>query len=270
MRTLRLLVEAYLEMIFIMDYKSILKKAGAIFLALAFWQILAMKIHQRILLVSPIEVAVRLGTIWQEKGFFPSVWFTFSHITAGFLLGLVCGTVLAMAASRWKPVETLLWPWMATIKSVPVASFIVICLIWLSVQRLSVFISFLIVLPVVYQNTLEGLKNIDVKLEQMSRVYGLTWYRKLKYITIPALRPFIISACSVSCGMAWKAGVAAEIIGVPNGSIGKQLYNAKIYLATEDLLAWTVIIVLISVIFEKVFMWAVRRILREGTVKQKG
>ena len=72
MRILRLLVEAYLEMIFIMDYKSILKKAGAIFLALAFWQILAMKIHQRILLVSPIEVAIRLGTIWQEKGFFPS------------------------------------------------------------------------------------------------------------------------------------------------------------------------------------------------------
>lgn len=244
-----------------MDYKKILQKAGAIFIALAFWQITAMVIHQRILLVTPIEVLKRMCTIWQEQGFFSSIWFTFYHITAGYLIGLMLGIILAILASKFHIVETLLWPWMITIKSVPVASFIVICLIWLSVQKLSIFISFLIVLPIVYQNVLEGLRVQDKKMNEMAKVFDLRLGKRIKYIVLPQLRPFLISACSVTCGMAWKAGVAAEIIGIPNGSIGKMLHNAKIYLATDDLLAWTVILVVISVLFEKIFMLIVSKLL---------
>lgn len=244
-----------------MDYKMIAKKAGAVLFALAFWQIAAMRIHQRILLVTPLEVLGRLCTIWQVVGFGSSIWFTFYHIAGGFLIGLVSGIVLASLSARWQWLEILLWPWMITIKSVPVASFVVICLIWLSAQNLSVFISFLIVLPVIYQNMLSGLRSRDVQMEEMARVFRLPWYRKLRYITIPQIRPFLISACSVTAGMAWKAGVAAEIIGTPNGSIGRMLYTAKIYLDTDDLLAWTVIIVLISVASEKLFLWGLRMVL---------
>ncbi len=247
-----------------MDYKKNIQKAGAVLIALAFWQILSMVINQRILLVSPIEVVIRMCTIWKEQGFLASIWFTFYHITAGFLSGVTLGIIFAVLASKFNIVENLLWPWMITIKSVPVASFIVICLIWLSVQKLSIFISFLIVLPVVYQNVLEGLKTQDVKMKEMADVFKLPWYKNLKYIIIPKLRPFIISALSVTCGMAWKAGVAAEIIGVPEGSIGKMLHNAKIYLATDDLLAWTVIIVILSVLSEKIFMFIVKKLLGDN------
>ncbi len=238
-----------------------LKKIGAVILALVIWQIAAMEIHQKILLVTPVAVVKRLFTIWQVQGFASSIWFTFYHIAGGFLLGTVLGILLAAVAAKISIVETLLWPWMTTIKSVPVASFVVICLIWLSARNLSVFISFLIVLPVIYQNVLSGLRAADPGMEEMARVFRMRWYRKLRYITIPQLKPFLLSACSVTTGMAWKAGVAAEIIGTPNGSIGKMLYLAKIYLDTDDLLAWTVIIVVISVLSEKLFMCALKRIL---------
>jgi NitT/TauT family transport system permease protein len=190
-----------------------------------------------------------------------SIWFTFYHIAGGFFLGLLLGCLLAVLANRFPAVEILLWPWMVTIKSVPVASFIVICLIWLSAQNLSLFISFLIVLPVIYQNMLTGLRSCDRKMAEMADIFRLPWYRRLRYITLPQLKPFLVAACSLTTGMAWKAGVAAEIIGTPNGSIGKMLYLSKIYLDTDDLLAWTVIIVIISVVSEKAFMWALKRIL---------
>ena len=249
------------EMTSTMDYKGILKKAGAVLLALAFWQIVAMKLDSKILLVTPVEVLKRLATIWKVQGFATSIWFTFYHIISGYFLAIICGILFAILASKWNIVETLLWPWVITIKTVPVASFIVICLIWMPVGGLSVFISFLIVFPIIYQNVLEGLRNRDAKLHEMAEVFCITWYKRMKYITMPKLKPFLMSALSVSCGMAWKAGVAAEIIGVPNGSIGKMLHNAKMYLATDDLLAWTVILVILSVAFEKVFMYIMSKVL---------
>ena len=244
-----------------MNYKEVLKKVGAALLALTFWEIAALLIHQRILLVTPVAVARRLCTIWRVEGFARAIWFLFYHIAGGFLLGLILGCLLAYLAAKHPVVETLLWPWMATIKSVPVASFVVICLIWLSARNLSVFISFLIVIPIIYQNVLEGLRAENREMQEVATVFQLPWRKRFRYIELPKLRPFLLSACRVTTGMAWKAGIAAEIIGVPNGSIGKMLYTAKIYLDTDDLLAWTVIIVVISVVAEKVFLAGLSRLL---------
>ena len=244
-----------------MNYKEVLKKVGAALLALTFWEIAALLIHQRILLVTPVAVARRLCTIWRVEGFARAIWFSFYHIAGGFLLGLILGCLLAYLAAKHPVVETLLWPWMATIKSVPVASFVVICLIWLSARNLSVFISFLIVIPIIYQNVLEGLRAENREMQAVATVFQLPWRKRFRYIELPKIRPFLLSACRVTTGMAWKAGIAAEIIGVPNGSIGKMLYTAKIYLDTDDLLAWTVIIVVISVVAEKVFLAVLSRLL---------
>ena len=205
-----------------------------------------------------MNVALRMTTIWQVEGFASSIWFSFYHIAGGFLLALVSGILLAALSGRFKWVETALWPFMITVKTVPVASFVVICLIWLSAQNLSVFISFLIVLPVVYGNVLQGIKSEDGKMLEVAEVFRMPMLRRILYIHMPQLKPFILSACATALGMSWKAGIAAEIIGTPDGSIGKQLYYAKIYLDTDDLLCWTVIIVIVSVAFEKLFMLALR------------
>ena len=156
-----------------------------------------------------------------------------------------------MLSARFHLVEILLWPYMAVIKATPVASFIILCLVWLNARNLSIFICFLIVVPVVYTNLLNGIRSMDPKMDEMARLYGFSHRTKFLAVSLPQLRPYIFSAFEISIGMAWKAGIAAEVIGVPAGSIGKMLYNAKIYLATPELFAWTVIIVVISVVFEK-------------------
>lgn len=231
-----------------------LQRAGAIIFALALWQFAAMTLDQTMLLVSPMKVIARLFTIWQEAGFFSTIWFSFRRIVGGFVLGFLLGLILGILAGRLRFVENLLWPFVLTIKSVPVASFVIISLIWLSSSELSVFISFLMVFPVIYSNVLTGIQSTDKKLTEMAELYRLPFRKRLLYIHMPQLKPFLLSGCSVALGLSWKSGIAAEVIGIPNGSIGEMLYESKIYFNTADLFAWTVIIVLISLGFEKLFM----------------
>ena len=173
---------------------------------------------------------------------------------------LVLGVLLAVAAGRLRVLELLLWPYVTAIKSVPVASFIIICLIWMSTRQLAVFISFLMVFPVIYSNTLQGIKSADGALLEMARVYRVPFSRRLGYIYAPQVKPFLLSGCSVALGMSWKSGVAAEVIGVVGGSIGERLYEAKVYFQMTDLLAWTVVIVVCSVGFEKLVLWLLVRV----------
>ena len=238
--------------------KLILKRAGAVLLALAVWQGISMLVGMDMLLASPVKVMERLGTIWREKDFLSTVLFSMGRIFGGFLLAFVTGIGLALLAGRFRTVEILLWPYVVTIKSVPIASFIILCLIWFSYTQMTVFIAFLIAFPVIYTNVLHGIRSTDPQLLEMAALYRVRGIRKLFYVEMPGIMPFLSSACSVAIGMAWKAGVAAEVIGVINGSIGQKLYDAKIYFQNADLLSWTLIIILLSVAGEKAFVWMIR------------
>ena len=227
-------------------------------LALAVWQGISMLVGMDMLLASPVKVMERLGTIWREKDFLSTVLFSMGRIFGGFLLAFVTGIGLALLAGRFRTVEILLWPYVVTIKSVPIASFIILCLIWFSYTQMTVFIAFLIAFPVIYTNVLHGIRSTDPQLLEMASLYRVRGIRKLFYVELPGIMPFLTSACSVAIGMAWKAGVAAEVIGVINGSIGQKLYDAKIYFQNADLLSWTLIIILLSVAGEKAFVWMIR------------
>jgi len=239
-----------------------LQKAISIILALIVWHIASVAVGMDMLLASPLKVIVRLGTIWLEDGFVKTVLFSLFRITAGCLLAIVLGMIFAVIAGRFKLAEMILWPYVITIKSVPVASFIILCLIWLSFNQLTVFIAFLIVFPVVYSNVLQGIKSTDVQLLEMASLYKIPWWRRLIFIYLPSIKPYLISASSIAMGMAWKAGTAAEVIGVVNGSIGERLYESKIYFMNADLFAWTIIIVFLSVMLEKILIYFIKNVFK--------
>lgn len=238
--------------------KSVLGKTAAAALAILMWQILSMLLGQKLLMVSPVDAAIRLAQLVTTISFWSAVAFSLLRITLGFFLALFVGIGLAVLAGHVKWVETLLWPYMAAVKATPVASFVILCLIWLGSRGLSVFIAFLMVLPIIYTNVLHGIRSTDPKLLEMARLFGISRRRRLFYIHIPHLKTFLISACGIAIGMAWKAGIAAEVIGIPTGSIGERLYEAKIYLSSADLFAWTAVVVLLSIIFEKLFVRFIR------------
>lgn len=230
----------------------------SIALALVLWQLISMFVGMEMLLASPLTVIKRLFALLFEKDFLKTVSYSVLRITGGFLLAFAAGFVFAVLAANFRAVEILLHPYVVTIKAVPVASFIILCLIWFSYDQLTVLIAFLIAFPVIYSNLLQGLKNTDKQLLEMAELYRVSRRKKFLYIYLPGVKPYLLSACSIAVGMAWKAGVAAEVIGVVNHSIGEKLYTAKIYFQNADLLAWTVVIVLCSVLCEKLFHALIR------------
>lgn len=232
---------------------------AAVAFALLMWQIAAMLLNEPLLLASPVQVAGRLFALMGTANFWNTVAYTGVRILLGFLLGFAVGILLAILAGRFQWVEMLLWPFVVTIKSIPVASFVILVLIWLSSRHLSVFISFLMVFPVMYLNTLQGLQSTDGKMLEMAKMFRLTALQKLKHIYLPHLRPFLTGGCSIALGLSWKSGVAAELIGRPDFSMGDMLYMAKVHMDTADLFAWTFVIILLSLLFEKLFLLCLKK-----------
>ena len=231
----------------------------SVLLWIAVWQLASMWLDSDILLVSPFRVLCRLGQLIWTASFWKTVGFTLSRIASGFFLAAASGVLLAAVASRYSRIRELLAPVMLAVRSVPVASFIILALIWFSSENLSVLISFLMVLPVIYVNVLGGIRCVDRQLLEMAQVFRMPKIGVVRYIYVPQVMPHFYTACSVSLGMCWKAGVAAEVIGMPKGSVGERLQQAKVYLDTPDLFAWTLVIVAASLVFEKAVLSVVRR-----------
>lgn len=233
-------------------------KLWAVLLWLIIWQLASWKLNQPILLVSPVTVLERLFELSLTAAFWKSIGFSLLRISTGFLCGVLAGSLLAALSSCFQRIRELFTPLILLAKTIPVASFIILVLIWIPSRNLSVFISFLMVLPIVYTNVLDGICSTNHELLEMAQVFALSPWRKIRYIYVSQVLPFFNSACTISLGLCWKAGIAAEVIGIPEGSIGENLYNAKVYIDTPDLFAWTLVIVIISVTFEKFVLFLLK------------
>ncbi|MGN0792692.1 MAG: ABC transporter permease [Christensenellales bacterium] len=179
---------------------------------------------------------------------------------AGYLCALLIGFVLGAITARSKPLDALLSPAARVIRATPVASFIILLFVFLSKERIPAITSFLMVLPVVWSNVYEGINSTDTKLLEMAKVFRLSPAKTLRKIYLPSVFPFLLAAAKTGMGLAWKAGIAAEVMVSPASGIGAELYNAKIYLESADLFAWTAVIVIISMILEKLLVRLVRRL----------
>lgn len=237
--------------------KIYVKKFIILLFWLGVWQILAMCVDNFLLVVTPLQALRALFIQAGQAEFWRSAFGSMWRIALGFLLGAVLALFLAAVSYRYKITEEVLRPFMVFCKAVPVAVFAVLILIWWGSSMLAVAICFLVVFPNIYLNTLEGLKSADRGLLEMAEVFRLPYGTRFFYIYRPALKPFLLSAFQLSLGMCWKSGVAAEVIGTPDHSIGGALYLAKIYLDTADLFAWTVVIVVLSVLFEKIIFYGI-------------
>lgn len=231
---------------------------------LAVWQVGSMALaarypHGALLLASPVASALRLGELVGTVAFWQAVGGSAVRILGGFLLACVLAVGLAALAAWSRAVRELLAPLVAAIKTVPVVSFIILALVWLDGAQLPLVISGLMVLPPVYLNVLTGIAQADKGLLEMARVFRVPFRRTLWGIWLPQVLPYFRTAVSLALGLCWKAGIAAEVIGLPAGTIGERLYTAKVYFQTPDLFAWTAVIAAVSLLFEGLFLWGLDR-----------
>ena len=233
---------------------TLFKKTGIILVWLIMWQLLSAAVHNSILMAGPVESAKALMQMILTREYRNAILFSLIRILGGFCFGSAMGISLAFISYRVRFMEDFLKPFISVLKAVPVASFVIILLIWAGNKNLSFYISSLVVMPLLYINTLGGLKATDPKLLEMADVFRIPVLRRVRYIYLPSVYPYLYSAFQAALGMAWKSGVAAEVIGQPLGSMGNGLYQAKIYLETADLFAWTITIVVVSFLVEKLIL----------------
>lgn len=223
--------------------------AGAVWLLV--WQLCWLAVGQDVLLPSPAGVARRLGQLVCTLPFWQQVGLSLLRILTGYLLALALGAALGALTARWWLADCLLSPALRTVRAIPVASFIILLFVLMSKEHIPTVTSFLMVLPVVWANVDQGVRQTDPALLEMARVFRLPPGRVFRHIRLPAVMPFFLAAARTGMGLAWKAGVAAEVLAAPRLGIGRALYEAKVYLESEELFAWTAVIVAISVLLER-------------------
>ena len=218
------------------------------------WTAAAALAGQELLLPSPAQTARKLLELASGAEFWLTVGRSVLRVLTGILAAVTGGVLLALLTHRSPLCMALLSPLMTLVKSTPVASFIILALVWLGRNTVPVFIAALMVLPVVWANVGAGLRGIDPGLLELARVYELPRLRVLRRITWPSVRPHLRAALRSALGLGWKAGIAAEVLTVPALSIGKRIYEAKLYLETTELFAWTAAVVLVSLAIEKLLL----------------
>ncbi len=223
------------------------------------WGAVAYQVDKPLLLPSPVSVFVRIFELLTIAQFWQITLLSLTRITIGIFAAIALGIILALITAKSGFFQDLLSPLQTVTKVTPVASFILLVLIWLDRDIVPAVISALMVLPVVWNNTAEGLRNIDTNLLEMARIYKLKYRTKMKRIVLPGVMPYFLSAVRTSIGIGWKAGIAAEVLTVPALSIGKMIADSKMYMETIDLFAWTVVVILISLIIEAIIVAFVKK-----------
>ena len=244
-------------------------KLWAVLVWLLIWQGGSMLLDRNLpnahlLLPSPLSALESLLQLAATKDFWASILWSTARIFGGFLAACIAASVLAVPAYRFRFFRELLAPVVAAVKAVPVASFIILALVWIRSGQLSTFISFLMVFSPVYLAVLTGIGQTDPRLLEMAKVFHVPFFRQVRYLYLPAVAPHFRSAVSLGLGLCWKAGIAAEVIGLPDGSMGERLYMAKVYFMTSELFAWTATIVGVAVLFELLFLRLTDHLLRKA------
>lgn len=233
-----------------MSRRNLLRWLAAAVFWLAVWQGVAMLVGREVLLAPPLRVAERLWALAQTAEFWRTTAYTLMRIVSGYLMAAAAGILLASLSAFNGAAEALIRPLVSLVKSMPVASFTIMALIWVKAAYLSVLVSFMMALPIFYFSMLEGLRRVDPKLLDMARLFRVPPLRRAGMIYARSALPYVLPAVSGAMGIAWKSGVAAEVIGLPSGSIGLRLQQAKLFLETADLFAWTAVIVALSALME--------------------
>ncbi len=224
------------------------------------WYLAALAMDNPLLLPDPLQVLRCLGSMVVTAAF----WQTAAVSMLRILLGVACavglGTVLAVMTTRSRLLYSLIAPAMTAMQATPVASFTILMLIWVNRDYVPVLICAMMGLPIVWNSVSGGIQITDPRLLEMAKVYRLPKLHTLRRIWIPSVMPFFRTACSSALGLGWKAGIAAEVLTVPKRSIGRMIMDSKLYILTEELFAWTLAIVVFSLLLQRLM----QRLLRGG------
>ena len=245
--------------------KPLVRIAAALFW-LAVWTACACAVRQELLIPAPWVVARHLWSIVCSGTFARIVGASFLRVLGGFVCGAAAGALLAALCCAAEFPDALIQPAMRVVRATPVTSFIILIMLWLPYTLVPVCVSALLVAPVVFGNVRTGIRETDPALLEVAKVYRFSRWKRLRWVYAPSALPYFRSGALTALGLAWKAGIAAEVLAQPKNAIGSSMFFSKLYLETADLFAWTVLVVVFSFLLEQLMQAATKRRGERGPV----
>ncbi len=234
--------------------KRYISLASVIFM-LAVWKIMSMYFDSGFILPSPERTLVTTFLLFTESGFLAAVGTTVLRGLAGFIISGILGIATGIITGINPWVNAFLQPILVTIRSTPVIAVILLALIWFNPGSVPVFIGMLTMFPFITTNVSDGIRSIDKELVVMANFYKVGHKRIVREVYIPAILPFIVSGASSALGIGWRAIIIGEVLSQPVYGIGTMMQNAQTFLKVDAVIAWTIVAVLISFVFERVIRW---------------
>ena len=228
-------------------------------LFLVAWGMLSLR-YKPVLLPSPLETLHALGGLILDGELARHLLISLRRLAAGLALAVVVGTALGLPAGIFRSIEALLVPITAILLSSPAIVFIVLAMVWFGLtSTMVVFIIVLLVSPIMYVNTVEGIRSIDGKLREMAAVFRVPPVVRLRKIYLPGFVHHFLSGFSISAGFAVRLTVMAELLGARDG-VGQSIAVSRSYLETDKLFAWIIVLVMLMLLLEAVVLRPLRKL----------
>lgn len=241
---------------------KLIKSIFSLVSILLLWELIAWIIGDEYFMPRVESTFSAMTEIIFSKSFFKVVFKAIYRVLSGLFWGIIIGVALASICHKSEIVNAIISPIISIMKATPVASIIVLLWIHLTYAQFAVFVVMLMVIPIIWQNVYDGYKEIDKSLVEVADIFELSLITRIKVLIIPTVLTYLLPAIITSVGMAWKAEIAAEIMTGKN--IGQLIYDFKnVSLDTTSIFAWTAIIVILSVIFEKSAKYLLGRLMNE-------
>lgn len=238
---------------------KLLKLAIGVLFCLAVWDVIARLVGNSYFMPNVKETFSALGILIKSDGFLGYVFTSVLRVAIGLALGILSGIILATVCHILPSSEIFIAPIITVMKTTPIATIILILWFTLTDAKLAIFVVFLIVTPIVWQNVYEGYKSISTEMREVCEVFEISRIRRFKILVFPAILKYLVPAMITSIGLAWKAEIAAEIMTYSN--IGQSISDFKtLHYDTSSVFAWAVVIIVLSVILEAIVKALLRRI----------
>ena len=243
-----------------------LKKILILGFWLVLWELFTRLVNNSFILVGPVESLQKMLFLMNKSGFWGIVYFSSFRILSAYFLAFLLAMLFAFFSYQHPLFEDFIQTPLFLLRSLPVASFVIILLFFIGRANLSFFISFWMSFPIFYFNFLEGLKKLDQDVLEMARVFRFSPWNRFRYILIPGIYPQMLSSAKLAMGLSWKSGIAAELIGQVRNSIGYQLMDAKVSLDMGEVFAWSIIMIALSKSFELLVLYVLKKSFSKGSI----
>lgn len=223
------------------------------------WYGVAAVIGKEIILPTPAATFRRLVQLVITGGFWPHLAATLSRGLLGFALSYLAGLLIGLLSGSNRNFKSFFHLWLTVIRSTPTMALIILALIWFRAEAVTLFVTFLVVFPLVTENVSEGMGQLNPELKEMARLYQVPFPTVLRRMYLPAILPYLASGAAAGLGLTWKVIIAAEVLAYPRFGIGARMDRARTYLETAEVFAWTVVVIAISLFCDRLLQRLIRK-----------